>query len=498
MRMSTSKLSVRVGIALLVTALLTALSIAPISSEGARATSTAGILNGDFEMYAGGDTVTGWALQPQRTQLGVDNIAGCLTADRTDYLALFRSSGLLETNPRPRNLGPQDPRIGGTVWMPVLDTNGNEIILDGYLLEWVFDGYRSFYGFYSPSTAAVRYMGGLTDADNAFLNAHSTWDLRVDPLVAVAQSGDTLPATSEQYSTSPTNFGQGRHGGRAMTLSTYAESATPGFTIHGSAMHSDEFYASAGQRVSIEWNQSSLGGQSLFDAYIVNTSDCSRTNLAHSLTNSDGIQWNFGQAQIPANAYYQVILVAGGFDASAQGFVDTSVVVDNVLLGDANSQTSGTTQSFTLNVGSHVVSPCVPGTSSIQVRAMPDLVPDSTGFVFSNVNLRNSDNLLGGADWQFAMDSCGTRAQGYVQATLSDFVDSAGTVATVTSAVMSNSFTANGIETSEQGDLSLGGLTLGSDVDGFTSSGTDLAVTFDASTPSGTYTGTVTYSLILQ
>jgi hypothetical protein len=487
------------GVALATVLSLVALAFGAGSFSPAQASSpNFTIVNGDFENVQGDGSVPGWTLREDRVDLGgIAPIGGCPSEDPTNYEQLFALSSF-PSDITPQMVGQSDSGLWGAY--PVLDWDSQQVTLENQRLYYHFP--TAQYWFVDENnTVTWNFQQTNTQAD--FIAAHANWNVESDSVPYLVNMGDSLTAGDRHSWVGPSNFGDGHHGGNGLRLQSKFDSGDLGLSVHSATAVSDPFDATYGQSVSIESNRivNELNNVGLFDAYLVNTADCSQTQIAHDVAGGDsGVKWNYDSVDVPASGTYRVVIVTGAFAADRSvTTLDVEYRVDNVLLSGARSGMTNNQQTFSLNVATQTSSNCTPGTSTIQARPMHDLEVDSTGFIFSNVGMVNSDQSLGGVDWLFATDSCGSNpAQGTVTASLSTFVDAdTNVVAPVSSAIMTRYHSENGFDFSDLWDLSSGNYVL-ADGDLFTSVETDLTIQFADSTPPGTYTGTVTYTLTLQ
>ena len=450
--------------------------------------------NGDFENIGSNGIVPGWTTNTNQIDVGTDALAGCPTVDFTDYAARAHANLVSQDGDEPTHLSESV-----FSYYQVQNAELNDIMIGDYKLLWDHD--TQSYALWRDDviTPSTDFTSGQA-SDIASAHFAGAWELRSETTARLQDNNIVLDSYGLGGWAGISNLGEGQNGGYALKLTSDANSDSEGYVVHGPTAFSDVFGALASTSVSFDWNSQVKQDTNVLLAYLLNTDTCAQTPIVDAFNTSSGSTWMHESAVVPDDGNYRLVLISGSFDASFGGATGAEIYVDNVQFPSLTS-VNGATQTFTVNVPTHWVVQCIPGDSSITASAMPALVPDYTAtdgtLTYTNVGLTNVDSTLGGAQWQFAVDSCGTTATGNVQASLSAFVDSASTTTATTTSASINAYSIGGLYLTSEMPVETP-IVLTPDNYSFGGVNADLTVKLDGATPQGSYTGVLTYSLVLN
>lgn len=242
--------------------------IAMALTAPAIATATS-ITNGDFETDSVGDTsFTGWTAMNQTIDLGVTQIAGCTTVDTSNYLTLrdWENEWQNEHGGNPNALVDEDPLVNNDSLPITWDTAPN------------FD-------------TTIQDGNNIAGQDPDFV-----------------RNGNVIELFSEMNSESDFN----------------------GFVLHGPAIYSDPFTAKTIDDLTLDWAASDDGDDYHVFGYLLNTADCTQTEVIDS-TGETSI-WQTVDVAIPTNGTYRFVFVSGTFDQSFGGVAGAYLYLDNIAL----------------------------------------------------------------------------------------------------------------------------------------------------------------------
>lgn len=127
--------------------------------------------------------------------------------------------------------------------------------------------------------------------------------------------------------------GQSTDGTKSAHLSSTSMTTRNGFdVVHGPAIYSDIFAATAGDAIYFDWR--ALAGGDAYDVfgYLLNTSTGVTTEVLNATgTSSSGTTaWATASASIPTSGNYRFVFVSGTYDFSGGKAAGASLYVDNV------------------------------------------------------------------------------------------------------------------------------------------------------------------------
>ena len=149
---------------------------------------------------------------------------------------------------------------------------------------------------------------------------------------ANAGNDDVYPTTPGSFTTTidTSQYSEGTHSLRL--LSSGMTTATGYDVVHGPAVYSDAFSATAGDKIYFDWR--AFAGGDAFDVYgyILNTATGATTKVLDETGTSTGAStnWATASATIPTNGSYRFVFVAGTYDFSGGRAAGASLYIDNV------------------------------------------------------------------------------------------------------------------------------------------------------------------------
>ena len=149
---------------------------------------------------------------------------------------------------------------------------------------------------------------------------------------ANAGNDDVYPTTPGTFSTT-VNTSQYTEGTHSLSLmSTGMTTATGYDVVHGPAVYSDTFSASAGDKIYFDWR--AYAGADAYDVYgyILNTATGATTAVLDSTgaTTSSSSPWATASATIGTTGTYRFVFVSGTYDFSGGRAAGASLYIDNV------------------------------------------------------------------------------------------------------------------------------------------------------------------------
>jgi hypothetical protein len=116
-----------------------------------------------------------------------------------------------------------------------------------------------------------------------------------------------------------------------------------GHIVHGPAVVSDVFRATAGQVITMNWYSAAGGDDFAVLGYLLDTSTCTQTTIFET-TGTSISTWQYAAVTIPANAdTYRFVFVSGTFDKSGGTVSGSKFWLDNI--------SQGTPQTVTFELG---------------------------------------------------------------------------------------------------------------------------------------------------
>jgi hypothetical protein len=123
----------------------------------------------------------------------------------------------------------------------------------------------------------------------------------------------------------------------------------PFHVLHGPAIFSDLFDATAGQVVNLQWYSTAGGDDFAVLGYLVDTTTCTQTEVVDE-TGYSVNGWQFVSMSIPTTSSgYRFVFVNGTHDASGGEYSGASFWVDNISVGNPQTVTfdlTGTTANY--------------------------------------------------------------------------------------------------------------------------------------------------------
>ena len=108
---------------------------------------------------------------------------------------------------------------------------------------------------------------------------------------------------------------------------------TSGHVVHGPAVVSDVFRATAGQVITMNWYSAAGGDDFAVLGYLLDTSTCTQTTLFET-TGTSIATWQYAAVTIPADAdTYRFVFVSGTFDNSGGTVSGSKFWLDNISQG---------------------------------------------------------------------------------------------------------------------------------------------------------------------
>jgi LPXTG-motif cell wall-anchored protein len=119
-----------------------------------------------------------------------------------------------------------------------------------------------------------------------------------------------------------------------VTLRTQAQAGGPGcWVVHGPAVASAPFDASAGDRISFDWYAAAEPSRHHFYAYLVDDSGVQTPIfLPPAEGGTDSFEWETVTAEIPRDGTYRVVFVGGLLVSDFELFGESTIDIDNAAL----------------------------------------------------------------------------------------------------------------------------------------------------------------------
>lgn len=234
-----------------------------------------GVTNGDFETGSIGDTTfSGWTPVNERIDLGVTSIASCLSQDTSNYATL-------------RNWDAE---------------------------------YVSRYGGWNVGTDGPVPVDPDPSVNNDSLNLTSQAPLD-EPLIfeTTLVDGALIPGVFERPS--------------SKVLELFSEIDTDdlgGYVVHGPAVYSETFNARTVDDLIVSWAASDEEDDYHVFGYLLNTADCSQTEVIDST--GENSPWQSVSVAIPSNGTYRFVFVSGTFDATFGTVGGAYLYLDDIVL----------------------------------------------------------------------------------------------------------------------------------------------------------------------
>lgn len=216
---------------------------------------------------------------------------------------------------------------------------------------------------------------------------------------ANAGNDDVYPTTPGSF-TSTIDTSQFSEGTRSLRLLSSGMTTATGFdVVHGPAVYSDAFSATAGDKIYFDWR--AFAGGDAFDVYgyILNTVTGATTKVLDETGTSTGAStnWATASATIGATGSYRFVFVAGTYDYSGGQAAGASLYIDNVRVfgskvTDAVVTSIARQVAFNATSDSPVTSPV--RVFNVSAMSATGAAASDTGLI--NVTPTNDAPLLGG------------------------------------------------------------------------------------------------------
>jgi hypothetical protein len=149
---------------------------------------------------------------------------------------------------------------------------------------------------------------------------------------ANAGNDDPYPSSAGSYSTT-VSTSQYTEGTRSLSLLSSGITTTSGWdVVHGPAVYSDTFSASAGDKIYFDWR--AYAGADAYDVfgYILNTTTGATTTVldATGTSTAGSTNWATASATIGTSGTYRFVFVSGTYDFSGGRAAGASMYIDNV------------------------------------------------------------------------------------------------------------------------------------------------------------------------
>ena len=216
---------------------------------------------------------------------------------------------------------------------------------------------------------------------------------------ANAGNDDPYPSSAGSYSTT-VSTSQYTEGTRSLSLLSTGITTTSGYdVVHGPAVYSDTFSASAGDKIYFDWR--AYAGADAYDVfgYILNTTTGATTTVldATGTSTAGSTNWATASATIGTTGTYRFVFVSGTYDFSGGRAAGASMYIDNVRVygskvNDAVVTSIARQVAFNATSDSPVTSPVRVFTVTAQ-SATGETASD-TGLI--NITPTNDAPVLGG------------------------------------------------------------------------------------------------------
>jgi hypothetical protein len=325
-------------------------SLALLAGAGTAAFAASSVINNGFFQVdeaeesvsnEGDTTITGWTAVHEMITLGESTIAGCKTADTSDYYALrdFGYYALYEDYDSDGVAGKDDFYYYGTY--SYADADDYEGTFTNYKIAGFNVGFT--YGEEDEDTGDYPYILFLETSPGVFtLEADWTqaqfdavWEVIfsiMDPSKPVF--GDDLVVETAVTVVDANDVGLGEEGNNILEIySDFKQDLDGdrqrGYFAHGPAVYSEVFTGVTGRQISFDW--AAEGGEDDFKAfgYLLNTETCAQTEVI----DATGLfqDWTRVAVNIPADGKYRFVFIGGGHDYDFGGWTGSNLYIDNVI-----------------------------------------------------------------------------------------------------------------------------------------------------------------------
>lgn len=216
---------------------------------------------------------------------------------------------------------------------------------------------------------------------------------------ANAGNDDVAPTTSGSFTTtvSTSQYTEGTH---SLSLLSSGMTTATGFdVVHGPAVYSDAFSATAGDKIYFDWR--AYAGSDAYDVYgyLLNTATGATTAVldATGTSSSGSTNWATASATIGTSGSYRFVFVSGTYDFSGGKAAGASLYIDNVrVYGSKVNDTVVTSIARQVAFNATSDSPVTATTRVFKVEAMSatNASANDTGLI--NITATNDAPVLGG------------------------------------------------------------------------------------------------------
>ena len=214
-----------------------------------------------------------------------------------------------------------------------------------------------------------------------------------------AGNDDPYPSTVGNYSTT-VDSAQHTDGSYSLRLLSTSITTASGYdVVHGPAVYSDVFSASAGDNIYFDWR--AMYGSDAYDVYgyILNTATGATTKVLDATgTTTSSTNWATVSATIPTTGNYRFVFVSGTYDLSGGRAAGASLYIDNVRVY-GSKVTDAVVTSIARQVAFNATSdsPVTATTRVFKVEAMSatNASANDTGLI--NITATNDAPVLSGS-----------------------------------------------------------------------------------------------------
>jgi hypothetical protein len=236
-------------------------------------------------------------------------------------------------------------------------------------------------------------------------------DLGVTSIAGFTSPNDaTNPANAGNDNVAPTTLGtltttsesgQATEGTRSARLASTGMQTATGFDIvHGPAIYSDVFSATAGDAIYFDWR--ALAGSDAYDVfgYLLNTTTGATTEVLNATGTSTAgtTNWATASASIPTSGTYRFVFVSGTYDFSGGRAAGASLYIDNVrVFGSKVNDTVVSNLARQVTFASSSDNPLTSPTRVFTVTAMSATSQSGSDTGLINITVANDAPVLSGA-----------------------------------------------------------------------------------------------------
>lgn len=319
------------------------------------------IANGSFEADVAGSTaITGWTSINSGIDLGTTVIAGCTSADTSNYANLRDHVVKSETWELADSVDNRDDTDY------VHDAEDNQVFILGERLAFDFEFNLFFLAIIVEDVEAYLAQAEWSVEQTAAFAA--AVDAAGGGAVATARADDPANADLEEVSFSTRVITDGFEGpfdndgdqedsssfgrdGNVLELYSDLSGDIDGYVAHGPAIYSEPFTVGTGRQISLDWKAVDESDDFHVFGYLLNVDNCAQTEVIDATgLNQD---WTTAQVVIPAAGTYRFVFVSGSYDYSWGGAAGAFMYIDNIVQAPVFS-TPGIDLSLAANVGEYL------------------------------------------------------------------------------------------------------------------------------------------------